>query len=176
MIETMVPKEEQGFAETLAYALSSTRMQINDIGMQMTRTDRMSDDVFIEELGRLRDAEESLVESLAEMGLETMPGVVETRVRAVAPIDIRNGVMYTVHHPNMRGMMDATVDNGLIPQETIDDLAVELGSLQGGFEGNVLYDRLIEEISNSQGLSEGLAKGELTTALRNEGFDSLLVN
>ena len=175
MIEDMVPERDRDYANTIAYALSSTRMQINDLNMQMTRYEGLADDVILEEIGMLREAEEGLVETLSEMGLEAMPGVIETRVRAVSPIDIRNGVMYSIHHPDMKNMMDSVVQRGLVADGTIEDLANELAAMQGGFEGSVLYNRLVDEIIYNQGISEGAAKGELTAALQSLGYDSLRV-
>ena len=132
MIEDMVPERDRDYANTIAYALSSTRMQINDLNMQMTRYEGLADDVILEEIGMLREAEEGLVETLSEMGLEAMPGVIETQYEAVSPIDIRNGVMYSIHHPDMKNMMDSVVQRGLVADGTIEDLANELAAMQGG--------------------------------------------
>ena len=119
MIEDMVPERDRDYANTIAYALSSTRMQINDLNMQMTRYEGLADDVILEEIGMLREAEEGLVETLSEMGLEAMPGVIETRVRAVSPIDIRNGVMYSIHHPDMKNMWTRLCSAGLLLMERL---------------------------------------------------------
>ncbi len=175
MIDNMVADEDKGFADQIAYALSSARMQINDINMQMTRPENANSKALVEELGLLRDAEEGLVETLSEMGIETMPGVIETRVRAVAPIDIREGTKYSVHHPDMKNMMDVTITNGLVPEEKIIDLTNELGAMTDGFEGSYLYSRLVDEIADTQQIGEGAAKGELTAALQSLGYDSLRV-
>ena len=175
MIDNMVADEDKGFADQIAYALSSARMQINDINMQMTRPENANSKALVEELGLLRDAEEGLVETLSEMGIETMPGVIETRVRAVAPIDIREGTKYSVHHPDMKNMLDVTITNGLVPEERIIDLTNELGDITDGFEGSYLYSRLVDEIADTQQIGEGAAKGELTAALQSLGYDSLRV-
>ena len=51
----MVPERDRDYANTIAYALSSTRMQINDLNMQMTRYEGLADDVILEEIGMLRE-------------------------------------------------------------------------------------------------------------------------
>ena len=120
-------------------------------------------------------AEEGLGGNAIGDGNRNHARVIETRVRAVAPIDIREGTKYSVHHPDMKNMMDVTITNGLVPEEKIIDLTNELGAMTDGFEGSYLYSCLVDEIADTQQIGEGVTKGELTAALQSLGYDSLRV-
>lgn len=161
MIATQVPEQDQPNALLLLEALQDARVN----QMDADQTKRGS--------GEWPFIDDEIMEALEFMGLRQSPGVVEMRIRAVNPLDLRQD---TILAPNdvdfVNVMMNIEADGGL-NGNSLDYINGKLAD--GNYNARDWYGDVIFLMQRDNDITEPQAKKAFTDTVEELGYDSLQV-